>query len=269
MASRNTMELPRELRERIHKEAQENDAIYRRRSPETLDLSAIHYGHAKMLEWAFERLGDVTEAKVLDIGIGDGYSSVRLALAGAQVTGIEVSGAALERAGELAQRYSVSLDLRQMPGERLGFEDKSFDRILCVSAFHHMDLERAASEFARVLKPGGRAVLIEPLISNPPACLYRRIGRIFSREATSEERPLRIRDMKILARNFTQVEWRGMFFFSIVLFGIDRLWKGKNRTIHQVTKAAFPRVHWFDCWLLRWFPILQRIAWKIGVVAVR
>jgi SAM-dependent methyltransferase len=97
-----------------------------------------------------------------------------------------------------------------MPGENLRFEKDSFDGILCVSAYHHMDQERAATEFARVLRPGGRLVVIDPCATNPSAWLYRRIGDLFSREATSRETPLRVRDLRILRKHFGKVEWRGM-----------------------------------------------------------
>jgi SAM-dependent methyltransferase len=261
--------LPAEITERIQREAAENDVIYRRRSAASLDLSAIHYGHAKMLEWAFQQLPSLKGARILDIGVGDGYSSVQLALAGAQVTSIEVSAAALERVGTLAKRYNVNIELQQMAGEDLRFEDASFDAILCISAYHHMDLERAAREFARVLRPGGRAVMVEPLISNPPAWLYRKIGWLFSREATTEERALRIGDLTILERHFRKAGWQGIFLFSIALFGIDRLWENRNCTVQRLTKAAFEWVYPLDCRLLQALPMLQRIAWKIGIRADR
>lgn len=260
--------LPDALAKRVCKEALENDAIYRSRALDELDLSQIHYGHAQMLEWAFRQVGSLKGRRILDVGIGDGYSSVQLALAGAEVTGIEVSRAALERAAALGKRNCVKMDLQQMPGEDLRFADGSFDGILCISAFHHMDLERAASEFARVLKHGGRAVLIEPLATNPPAWLYRRIGRYFRREATSEERPLRGRDVEVLRPHFRKVRCQGMFLLSVGLFGLDRMWDNKNRFMHGITKAAFRWVRPLDERLLR-LPGLQRIAWKIAIVAER
>jgi 2-polyprenyl-3-methyl-5-hydroxy-6-metoxy-1,4-benzoquinol methylase len=266
--SQKTTELPAQLAERIWKEAEENDAIYRRRSLNDLDLSKLHYGHAKMLEWAFQQLGNLKGARVLDIGVGEGQSSVLLARAGAQVTAIEVSGGALERAEELAKRCGVQIDFRQMPGEDLRFEDASFDGILCISAYHHMDQGRAASEFARVLQPGGRAVFIEPLASNPPAWLYRRIGRFLSREATSEEMPLRIRDLRFLRQHFRKVKWEGMYLLSLGLFSLDRIWNNANRAVEAITKRAFRLSYPVDSALLR-IPGLSRVAWKIRIVAER
>jgi 2-polyprenyl-3-methyl-5-hydroxy-6-metoxy-1,4-benzoquinol methylase len=260
--------LPVELAERIRGEAAENDEIYGRRSPDSLDLSRIHYGHAEMLDWAFERIGSLKGAQILDVGIGDGFSSVLMALAGARVTGIEVSTAALSRAEALARRHGVDVNLHQMPGEDLRFENEAFDGILCMSAYHHMDQERAASEFARVLRPGGRLVMVDPLATNPPAWLYRRIGKFLSREATSKETPLRVRDLRSLRKHFGKVEWQGMYLISVGLFGLDRIWSNSNPLVHRVTAAAFKLMSPLDSGILR-IPGLQRLAWKIAVVAQR
>lgn len=259
-------QLPADLSQRIRKEAQENDEIYRRRSPDTLDLSRTHYGHRQMLSWALQRLPNLSGSRVLDIGVGEGQSSVLLARAGAQVTGIDVSGEALERARELARRCGVQPEFLRMAGEELHFPDASFDAILCMSAYHHMDLDRATREFVRVLRPGGRVVMIEPLATNPPAWLYRRVGRLFAREATSEETPLRVSDLKLLRQYFRRVEWQGMFFLSVGLFGLDRIWNNSNSLVHAVTESAFSWISPLDSVLLK-IPGLQRIAWKIAVIA--
>ena len=81
--------LPPELAERIREEAAENDEIYRRRSANTLDLSRVHYFHSEMVDWAIKQMGNLKGARILDVDIGDGLTSVLMALAGAQVTGIE------------------------------------------------------------------------------------------------------------------------------------------------------------------------------------
>lgn len=261
-------ELPVELTERIRQEAEENDDIYRGRSEEILDLARDHYCHAEMLNWAIGQLGDLKGARILDIGIGEGFSSVMMALAGAQVTGIEVSGVALARAETLAKRCGVTVDLQEMPGEDLRFEKSSFDGILCMSAFHHMDQERAASEFARVLRPGARLATIEPLATNPPAWLYRHIGGLFSREATSRETPLRVRDLKTLRKYFKKVEWRGMYLLSLGPIGMERLQRDPSPWLLRFTEGAFRWLSPIDSAVLR-IPGLERIAWKIGIVAER
>lgn len=259
-------QLPVELSCRIAKEQQENDEIYRRRPLDSLDLSKMHYGHQCMLEWALRQLPNLKGTRVLDIGVGEGQSSVLLARAGAHVTGIDVSGEALTRAAELARRCGVEAEFIRMAGEELCFPAKTFDAILCMSVYHHMDLERATREFVRVLRPAGRVVMIEPLATNPPAWLYRRFGTLFSREATSQETPLRVDDLKVLSQHFRRVEWHGMFLLSVGLFGLDRIFHNSNRIMHRLTKASFNWIYPLDLLLLK-IPGLQRIAWKIAIVA--
>jgi len=261
-----TSQLPAELSRRIDQEEEENDAIYRRRSLQNLDLSKTHYGHARMLDWALRQFPDLSGANVLDIGVGEGQSSVLLARAGARVTGIDVSGEALTRATELAKRSGVHAEFIRMPGEDLRFPDKTFDAILCMSVYHHMDLERATREFVRVLRPGGRVVMVEPLATNPPAWLYRRMGGFLAREATSRETPLHVADLGVLRRHFREVRWQGMFLLSVALFGIDRIFDNSNRVVHVLTRSAFKFVYPLDSLLLR-IPGLQRVAWKIAIVA--
>lgn len=260
--------LPAELAERIRKEAAENDEIYRRRAADNLDLSKIHYFHEEMLEWAIRQFGNLHGKRVLDVGIGDGFSSALMARAGAQVSGIDVSPAALARAKDLAERYKIDLDLQEMPGEDLRFESEEFDGILCVSAYHHMDQDRAAREFARVLKRGGRLVMIDPLATNPPAWLYRHTGRLFRRESTSDETPLRVRDLRTLQKHFGSVEWHGKYFLSVGLIGLERVWKKPIPLVFRFTESAFKWTSPLDSMLLK-IPGLQRMAWKIAVVAQR
>jgi len=259
-------QLPAELSRRIAKEQQENDEIYRRRPLENLDLSKTHYGHERMLEWALRQLPNLRGARVLDIGVGEGQSSVLLARAGADVTGIDVSGEALTRAAELARRCGVQPEFICMPGEQLLFPDKTFDAIVCMSVYHHMDLERATREFSRVLRPTGRVIMIEPLATNPPAWLYRRLGKLFAREATSEETPLRIDDLQVLRQHFRRVEYQGMFLLSVGLIGLDRIFHNSNRIMHCLTKSAFQWIYPLDLMLLK-IPGLHRLAWKIAIVA--
>jgi 2-polyprenyl-3-methyl-5-hydroxy-6-metoxy-1,4-benzoquinol methylase len=260
--------LSTQLAQRIEKEAEENDVIYRKRSFRSHDLSQIHYGHAEMLDWALSKFPNLRGLRVLDVGIGQGQSSVRLALAGAEVTGIEVSGEALKHARDLAELYGVKIDFQQMAGEDLHFKDQSFDAILCMSVYHHMNLEMGAREFARVLKPGGRLVMVEPLATNPAAWLYRRVGRFLSRESTSEETPLHIGDLRFLRGEFSCLRWRGKYLLSLSLFGLDRIWNNSNPLIHRITRLAFKWVSQADSALL-YLPGLQRIAWKLCIVADR
>lgn len=108
-------------------------------------------------EWVCRRAtGDVLE---LAVGTGrnlDHYPpSVR-------ITGIELSPAMLERARERAARVRPDADLRVGNAERLDFPDESFDTVACTLSLCTIPDDAAAvREAKRVLRPGGRFVLLE------------------------------------------------------------------------------------------------------------
>jgi ubiquinone/menaquinone biosynthesis C-methylase UbiE len=93
--------------------------------------------------------------RVLEIGCGQGHLTTRLAQRGVDITGIDANPTAPEVSG--SQR------VMHMRAEHLDFADAEFDAIVSVHAIEHIPpLEQAASEMARVLKPGAPALFIYP-----------------------------------------------------------------------------------------------------------
>lgn len=92
------------------------------------------------------------QGRVIDVGCGVGHSFELLA---PRVTvGVDVDPAVLE--GQ--QRETVAADMRRLP-----FESASFDGAVAVHSIEHVpDPELAVGEIARVLKPGGVAILVTP-----------------------------------------------------------------------------------------------------------
>ena len=99
--------------------------------------------------------------KVLEIGCGIGTDGAQFAKAGAEYTGIDLTEAAIDLA---RRRFAVS-DLKGefqvSDAESLDFPDDSFDLVYSHGVLHHTpDIEAAVSEIHRVLKPGGRAMVM-------------------------------------------------------------------------------------------------------------
>jgi ubiquinone/menaquinone biosynthesis C-methylase UbiE len=95
-------------------------------------------------------------SRVLDVASGPGYVASVAAERQASVVGVDVSEGMVERARSLHPQ----LDFRQGNAEALPFEDSAFDAVVANFLMLHLGRpERAAAEFARVLRPGGRVAL--------------------------------------------------------------------------------------------------------------
>ncbi len=124
---------------------------------------------------ALARLGAGETA--LDAGVGTGDLSLALLAASdatARVTGIDLSGEMLRRAraraaaAGLGERFAAEAANAQ----ELPFPDASFDRVVAAFAVRNFgDLGAGLREMRRVLRPGGRAVILE--LSTPPNPLVR------------------------------------------------------------------------------------------------
>jgi 2-polyprenyl-3-methyl-5-hydroxy-6-metoxy-1,4-benzoquinol methylase len=128
-------------------------------------------------------LGDVEGLDVLDAGCGPGIYAEELLARGARVTGFDASQPMVELA---RQRLGTRADIRQATlGDRLPYDDESFDAAVCALVIHHVD-ERVAAyrEIHRVLRPTGRFVLSTV---HPVSDWLRLGGSYFTSEVVEEE----------------------------------------------------------------------------------
>jgi len=100
---------------------------------------------------------------VLDFGCGTGWSSLFLARAGYEVTGVDISADAIAAAQALAAESGLTR-ARFLAADYEGFQaDRVFDTVLFYDALHHAEDEQAAVDAAyRALKPGGVMFAFEP-----------------------------------------------------------------------------------------------------------
>lgn len=112
------------------------------------------------LWWTTEMLKATKDKGLwLDLGCGTGWniSVLRGLEYKRKAIGIDLSDGML-RFAKLKNMNVVRGDAQQLP-----FEDASFDGILAKGVLHHLsDVEEGVSEIARVLKPGGMAVMVDP-----------------------------------------------------------------------------------------------------------
>jgi malonyl-CoA O-methyltransferase len=104
-------------------------------------------------------LGDVTGLAILDVGCGTGRHAVRLANAGARVTGLDFSNGMLEKARAKAGSDRVRFVHQDASGV-LPFEARSFDRVIsCLVVDHVSDLAAFFGELCRVCRDDGFIVV--------------------------------------------------------------------------------------------------------------
>lgn len=142
----------REIKEN-HKHFSERIALYRK---EGLDF-------ARSREFILTKAHPLN-GSILEIGTGTGYTTLSLAKAGYKFTSIDIDKEALKTASlNLAYENVLSnVKFYVMDGGRLDFTNSSFNNIICVNLFHHIDkIDKMLSEIDRVLSTNGKAAVAD------------------------------------------------------------------------------------------------------------
>ena len=125
------------------------------------EAEAYRYGEyapwmAETME--FERHGG---ERVLEIGGGMGTDLSRFARHGAHVTDLDLSAGHLELAKENFRLRGLAGEFVLHDAESLAFDDNTFDVVYSNGVLHHTpNTARVVREIHRVLKPGGRAIVM-------------------------------------------------------------------------------------------------------------
>jgi len=142
------------------------------------DFGVIARTIAAGAEAFVDRLNFTPGTRVLDIACGTGNTALPLARLGVHVTGVDIATNLLAQARERAASEHLNITFDEGEAEQLPYVDASFDA--AISMFGAMFAPRpelVASEFARVLKPGGRLALA----NWTPASFTGRTFRVSSR----------------------------------------------------------------------------------------
>jgi 2-polyprenyl-3-methyl-5-hydroxy-6-metoxy-1,4-benzoquinol methylase len=153
----------------------------------------------------------------LDCGCGFGAVSVALARRGAAVEAFDISPHMVEVATRLVRENGVaeSVTIRQGMMEKLDYPSSTFDLVVGTTVLHHVDIEPAAGEISRVLKPGGLAVFWEPIarsrLRERLRLLYRHhFPRLIP--GTAWEHPLTAEEIEILESQLGGSMLQPLFF---------------------------------------------------------
>jgi ubiquinone/menaquinone biosynthesis C-methylase UbiE len=108
---------------------------------------------------------------VLDLGCGTGHTALAFAARGAEVEALDLTAEMLDQGRRMAEeRGLANVRFREGDAARLPFADGAFDVVTSrLSAHHYARPEAAVREAARVLRPGGRLLLVDSVAPADPA----------------------------------------------------------------------------------------------------
>jgi 2-polyprenyl-3-methyl-5-hydroxy-6-metoxy-1,4-benzoquinol methylase len=112
-------------------------------------------------KWSTFQYDRYTGKDVLEIGCGLGIDTVKFAKSGANVTAIDLSSVSVNCTRRLLQDSGLPGDIREGDAQRLEFPDNSFDVVYAYGVLMHVEnVDAAIDEIHRVLRPGGRALVV-------------------------------------------------------------------------------------------------------------
>ncbi|MDC6120416.1 class I SAM-dependent methyltransferase [Serratia rubidaea] len=196
--------------------------------------SAVH-AQGNDLQRLGQLLAAYPQARVLDLGCGAGHASFTAAAQVAQVVAYDLSAQMLAVVAQAAQARGLdNIQTQQGMAETLPFADGEFDLVISrYSAHHWHDVGQALREVKRVLKPGGRAIMMDVVSPGHPLLdIY--LQTVEALRDTSH------------VRNYAPGEWTGMLTAAGLLVEevtADRLslefgsWVARMRTPETLVAA--------------------------------
>ena len=105
-----------------------------------------------------------------------------------------------------------------------------------------------------MLKPGGKAIFLEPLAGNPAIRLYRKLT---PDQRAQEEKPLTNKDLRLFKEYFSLVSIS--YFHLLSLFAVPL----RNRKSFFFIRRVLERI---DTLLMKIFPFLKLLCWQVVII---
>lgn len=169
-----------------------------------------------------ENCGFTQDSVIADVGCGPGQSSRLFLENGNRVIGVEPNDAMRAAAKEFLGQFE-NFTVVNGTSESTTLPDASVDMIVAAQAFHWFELEETRREFNRILKPGGRVVLIwneRQLDTTPFLIEYEQLLLKYATDYT-KVRHENVDALKL--REFFRAEYSSAIFENIQIHDFDGL----------------------------------------------
>jgi len=212
----------------------------------------------------YQLLGDLTDSHVLVYGCGNDSAAIWFAKAGANVDAIDISPKSIENQKLIAAKTGVKINAFVMDAHRLEFPSNRYDIVYGNAILHHLEIEKAAGEIHRVLKPGGKGIFRDVMKGN----LFLQAFRFFTPFwRTPHEHPLTNNDFALLNKKFLKCEIDQYILSSLPYLFLARI---MNNVIFRRMRlkiriptpdSIYANMDKIDCLLFRLMPFLKKQAW--------
>jgi len=208
------------------------------------------------IEFIARSLGGKGRLQILDLGCGGGWLTRSLVRMGHDPVGVDVSGGILSTA---AAADEIRGHLVQADAHELPFRGGTFDAVVCVGALHHTQLGRLLPGLARVTKPNGFLVFLEPNKLNPLSEIGRRLFPMSTQ--TPGERPYTPNQLR---RALSSAGWEVQEYRTLFLYALALSYLFRKAAVDRLASVVSPLVDSHEKHLVRWLSILPIGAVILG-----
>ncbi len=192
--------------------------------------------------------------KILEIGCGLGTDLLQFGRGGADVTGVDLTPKSIELVKKRFTLAGIQVDARVADAENLPFENDTFDVVYSFGVLHHTpNTQKAIDEVRRVLKPGGKIIIMlynrtsmHVWLGVPLYALLRLSGKKKTGSQTTTDSWIRIYDGNDnpLGKAYSKGEMEKMFSAFrnrkyVIRDSYRRRWPGLANAINQGLFASW------------------------------
>lgn len=202
---------------------------------------------------------NLNNKNILDYCCGNGSYSILPALNEANVYGVDISDKSIELAKKRSEILNISnkCNFNSGDAENLKFEDNFFDLVLCYGSLSYLDLNESFKELKRVLKPGGKLVIVDSLGYNPLINRNRRKNiKNYASNYVDQLSTITHKDLKISLKYFDSYSIKYFDFFTI----LGKFMKNKFNL-----NIAPKKLNTLDKYFLQ-IPMINRMSFKFVCV---